>query len=69
MTQELKRLGDRHRRARQQIAEVKPELHAAMRAARAAGLAWREIAELAGYDTIQQVRVICGATKVVRKPN
>lgn len=57
----LKRLGHRHKQLRQETEQLKPELHEVMRAARATGMTYREIMELSGYQTVQQVRTICGA--------
>lgn len=59
MHEDLTRLGKRYRQLREQTEATKPDLHTAMRAAREAGLTYREIMELSGYLTIQQVRVIC----------
>lgn len=62
MTDALDRLdrhGRRHKQLRRQADELKPDLHAAIYDAREdAGLKWREIAERAGFNTIQQVRDI-----------
>jgi len=57
----LKQLGQRYKQLNQEMEQIKPDLHDAMRAARAAGMTYREIMELSGYKTIQQVRTICGA--------
>jgi hypothetical protein len=59
VSDDLDRLGRRHKQHRQQGETLFPELHAAMRAARAANLTYREIMERSGYRTIQQVREIC----------
>lgn len=60
---ELDDLGKRHKRLLRELEEIKPALHEAMRAARAAGMTQREVQEKSGYKTIQQVRTITGEAK------
>jgi hypothetical protein len=59
VSSDLDRLGRRHKQLRQQLEDLKPELHEAMRAERAGEVTYREIMERSGYHTIQQVREIC----------
>jgi hypothetical protein len=59
VSDDLDRLGRRHKQLRQQLESLLPELHEAMRAERAAEVTLREIMERSGYRTIQQVREIC----------
>lgn len=61
--EELDRLGSRKKKLDIELDEMKPKLHEAMRAARAAGATQREVMERSGYKTIQQVRVILGEVK------
>lgn len=63
MTDELDRLGARHRKLLRELEEIKAPLHEAMRAARAAGATQNDIRERSGYKTVQQVRVILGEVK------
>jgi hypothetical protein len=57
--EELDRLGRRHKQLRTQLDELRPQLHAAIRAARAAGATYAELMDRSGYRTIQQIREIC----------
>lgn len=57
---ELDDLGARHKELLRELDEIKPALHAAMRAERAKKVTQAEIRERSGYKTIQQVRVITG---------
>ena len=57
---ELDDLGKRHKRLLRELEELKPQLHEAIRAERAAGVKQRELMERSGYKTIQQIRVITG---------
>jgi hypothetical protein len=60
---ELDDLGARHKELLRELEEIKPALHAAMRAERAAGATQNDVRERSGYKTIQQVRVITGEAK------
>ena len=57
---ELDDLGTRHKALLRELEDLKPKLHAAMRAGRHAGMTQRELMERSGYKTIQQVRSITG---------
>lgn len=54
----LRQLGKRHRRLRDELDALRPELAEAIRAAAAAGVPQVEIAEESGYRR-DQVRQIC----------
>jgi len=60
---ELDRLGNRRTKLLKELADLTPDLHQAMRAARTGGATQNEIRERAGYKTIQQVRVILGEAR------
>lgn len=60
---ELDELGKRHKRIQREMEELRPLLHAAIRAERAAGVLQRELMERSGYKTIQQIRTITGEAK------
>lgn len=63
MTEDLDRLGARHAALIQELEELKPELHEAIRAERAAGATQGDLARRSGYKTVQQIRVITGEAK------
>lgn len=60
---ELDRLGARHKKLLTELEELKPQLHAAIRAERAAKVSQVEIMQRSGYKTVQQIRVITGEAK------
>lgn len=51
-------LGKKHKRLLRELEELKPQLHEAIRAERAAGVTLQGIQERSGYKTIQQIRTI-----------
>lgn len=60
MTEDLDQLGARHKELIRELAELKPKLHAAIRAARAAKASQVDLMQRSGYKTVQQIRVITG---------
>lgn len=58
MSDDLDRLGRRHKQLRDQLDELIPKLHQAMRREREAGATLTDIMVRSGYQTIQQVRTI-----------
>lgn len=60
---DLDRLGKRHMEILDELEEIKPHLHEAIRSARKAGMTQGEIARRSGYKTVQQIRVITGEAK------
>lgn len=63
----LDELGKKHKRLTRELEELKPQLHTAIRAERAAGATQREVMERAGYKTIQQIRTITGEAGATRR--
>lgn len=60
---ELDELGQRHKELLAELEELKPKLHAAIRAERAEKVSQRSLMERSGYKTVQQIRVITGEAK------
>lgn len=64
---DLDRLGQRHKELLRELDELKPALHDAIRAERAAGATQNDVRERSGYKTVQQIRVITGEAEKVSR--
>jgi hypothetical protein len=67
MAEDLDQLGARHKELLRELAELKPKLHAAIRAARAAKVSQVDLMQRSGYRTVQQIRVITGEAKSTQR--
>lgn len=65
---ELDKLGAEHKRLKTEWEALKPKLHAAMLAERAAGATQNNVRERSGYATLQRVRIILGESSKTRAP-